>query len=626
MSTRNNPTPISPDEFHLGITMAGAVSAGCYTGGVMDYLFEILDLWEQAKNKNLDDLKDHYHKIPQHKVIIDAMGGASAGGMTTSMAAVYALNGTINPVRDSQQVGGIRNNIFYDSWVLLDDDGKRKTFDKVWDLDDLKSGKVTSILNTAFVDNIANKAFSSPGSMATNVSQLPSYISKDLDMLLSHCMLRGVPLEVDFTTPIGQQRSSMNAPTHSTFDHLTISYYKLNQGMKPNDGNLALWLNPYDAPYVDTLRLATKATGAFPLGLRFREFTQKEFTDAYLKSMAERIVFRNFGETGDSDRYKLSWKNFPPNFNFVAVDGGTVNNEPFGEVLAILKSRYGDAADHTHKPYGLIMIDPFPDFFERQPPYKAPDDLISMIPALVRTLTEQSKVKRAELLEAYSNSYLRGVIFPMKWNKKDDKQQFPIACESVEAFGGFLDINFRHHDFFLGRDNARNFFRFFFTLEYDWEKGNVHPIHQNWTEDMVQLFSMKRDGKTYLPIIPDLHLMRERLAGREPNPFEYTVKNRPVFNPQSLFDLRTKMEERVERILELSENKITEPKPKANSTRTDHLMSQYYPRGWWDKLKGKIMRVGIGWVFNLTKGGLARSITEAALKWILKDLEEKELL
>jgi hypothetical protein len=38
-----------PTTFHLGLTMAGAVSAGCYTAGVMDYLFEALDLWERAK-------------------------------------------------------------------------------------------------------------------------------------------------------------------------------------------------------------------------------------------------------------------------------------------------------------------------------------------------------------------------------------------------------------------------------------------------------------------------------------------------------------------------------------------------------------------------------------------------
>ncbi len=34
MNTKNN------NVYHLGLTMAGAVSAGCYTSGVIDYLFE----------------------------------------------------------------------------------------------------------------------------------------------------------------------------------------------------------------------------------------------------------------------------------------------------------------------------------------------------------------------------------------------------------------------------------------------------------------------------------------------------------------------------------------------------------------------------------------------------------
>jgi len=41
--------------------MAGAVSAGAYTAGFIDYLFEVLELWEEQKtiirekkkNKNL---------------------------------------------------------------------------------------------------------------------------------------------------------------------------------------------------------------------------------------------------------------------------------------------------------------------------------------------------------------------------------------------------------------------------------------------------------------------------------------------------------------------------------------------------------------------------------------------
>ena len=37
------------DEFKLGINMAGAISAGAYTAGVLDFLMEALEEWEKAK-------------------------------------------------------------------------------------------------------------------------------------------------------------------------------------------------------------------------------------------------------------------------------------------------------------------------------------------------------------------------------------------------------------------------------------------------------------------------------------------------------------------------------------------------------------------------------------------------
>ena len=42
----------------MGLTMAGAVSAGCYTAGVLDYLFEILDLWERAKKGEAEGINE----------------------------------------------------------------------------------------------------------------------------------------------------------------------------------------------------------------------------------------------------------------------------------------------------------------------------------------------------------------------------------------------------------------------------------------------------------------------------------------------------------------------------------------------------------------------------------------
>ena len=137
--------PVQNDRFSLGITMAGAISAGCYTGGVMDYLFELLDIWEKAKKGQHKLFADFKDLIPPHQVVIEAVGGASAGGMTTTMAAIYGLEGKINPVTVPGRAAERKGNIFYDNWVLMDDfqpGVAGETFSKLWNTDDLKEGKL----------------------------------------------------------------------------------------------------------------------------------------------------------------------------------------------------------------------------------------------------------------------------------------------------------------------------------------------------------------------------------------------------------------------------------------------------------------------------------------------------
>lgn len=36
--------------FHLGLCMAGSITAGAYTAGVMDYLIEALEEWQKVKS------------------------------------------------------------------------------------------------------------------------------------------------------------------------------------------------------------------------------------------------------------------------------------------------------------------------------------------------------------------------------------------------------------------------------------------------------------------------------------------------------------------------------------------------------------------------------------------------
>lgn len=108
-------------KFEIDLCMAGAVSAGAYTAGVMDYLIEALSEWEKLKvNSN----------IPQHEVCISVMGGASAGGMTALLAA-STINNPIDPVQ-LPEAGKLMDehpeNKLYNGWVDL-----KKSLDK-WEL------------------------------------------------------------------------------------------------------------------------------------------------------------------------------------------------------------------------------------------------------------------------------------------------------------------------------------------------------------------------------------------------------------------------------------------------------------------------------------------------------------
>lgn len=623
MPTAPNPT------FYLGLTLAGAGSAGCYTGGVMDYLFEILDLWEKAKNKNLSGFEEWYDKVPQHNVMIDAMGGASAGGMTAMMSAIYVLNGKINPVKDASITGGKRDNVFYDSWVNLADDPDdkgEKTLAKALKTNDLNKSKFLSALNSDFIDEVANKAFGVEGNIKERVAALPSYFSDDMDLLLSHTMLRGIPLSISFSNHI--EAKGVRGIDHNTFEHFIVSQYRLNKGEKPS--SKFLWLNPYEKPYSDIMVLTTKATGAFPIGLRFREIDEQVFSEDYIKAVTKRILNNRFGQTENIK--DPDWSNFPVPFEFVTIDGGAINNEPFGEVLGILKYLHQECYENGYAKYGIVMVDPFPDIVEKKDAYKSPKDLFSVVPATITTLHEQSKVKRADIVEESQNPYFRGEIFPRRSISETVVEDNPIASGTAYAFSGFLDINFRHYDFFLGRDNAKNFFRYYFSFEYKKDESNpaaniIHPIHRNWTEEMIEMFKQTNiDGKTYLPIIPDMNLLRDKMSGINRPKWDYAVKQRPVFDPESLFALRIPMEDRFERILDIvKKHMVTKSKANENS-ETARWLDKYYHKSWRSKLVGIFWRDILYLGYSIAKSGLARKATEMVFKWIFTDLEKKGFL
>src|SRR5271169_5564516 len=97
----------SDGTFHLGINMAGAVSAGAYTAGVLDSLMEALEEWYAAK-------ASPNPAVPLHNLSIDVFSGASAGGMCAAIAAVM-VQGSFEHITDPNATN--TNNTFYEAWV-----------------------------------------------------------------------------------------------------------------------------------------------------------------------------------------------------------------------------------------------------------------------------------------------------------------------------------------------------------------------------------------------------------------------------------------------------------------------------------------------------------------------------
>lgn len=176
----NNNNPL-----YVGICMAGAVSAGAYTAGVIDYLFEALEEWDKRKKQNAPN-------TPQHNVVIPVLGGASAGGMTAIITGA-SLNSTITPIREPLQdlMQERPENKFYHSWVdLLDKD----MFPLMLQTDDMGNGEIIALLNSDFIDKVADRAIQ-PGS---EWKPMPSYFHPELKIFTTLTNLKGFRYNIAF--------------------------------------------------------------------------------------------------------------------------------------------------------------------------------------------------------------------------------------------------------------------------------------------------------------------------------------------------------------------------------------------------------------------------------------------
>jgi hypothetical protein len=445
-------------KFELGLVMAGAVSAGSYTAGVLDFLFDALDQWYKSYDGN-----------PPHDIKIKVMTGASAGGMCAGISAMQFLDKTNY---SQPQTGKL-----YNSWV------KTVDIEPMLSTKDLGNGKTLSLLDSAIIDDIADRAFN----FSPDLNNIPPFVDDDLHLVLTITNTRGVSYAVKFEGT--EETNPYIISNFGDFLHYAIRKPGCEPSLMDPIYNFPLLIdsNNPDPAYWNLLKELCKATGAFPLGLRARKIWQPNKEIYNLRYPPYKAV--NIPKEGK--------------FSFITLDGGVINNEPFTIGHDILAGRKDISNLHkaTEANRAIIMVDPFPSSPVSLDYDDTKDDIVSVALAFFKSLRGQALFKPEDIREALDEKiYSRFLISPKRKDPRGrGKNKYHVAGGAVEAFSGFVHESYREHDYQLGRRNAQHFFRTHFTL------ADSNPLFREWNPELKQKIKtgygqfLKPDE---LPIIP----------------------------------------------------------------------------------------------------------------------------
>lgn len=360
------------------------------------------------------------------------MSGASAGAMTSAVAAIAAGSET-RPVMDTRQPPPGEYNRLFDSWVNRID---IRSLLGTADLDEHK--RVLSVLDSTELGAIANAALST----AKRTRWRP-YVEDPLAIILTVANLRGVPYEFDL---FGSSRGThYGMSCHA--DDMRFAVSGAGRTI-PN----AVALDPKDAPGGNWPRLAAAAlaSGAFPIGL------QSRVLDRPPQDYDSRYAPR-----------RPAWSNPNDPYRFLCVDGGLMNNEP----LELARQYLAGGAEARNPREGekarraVIMVDPFPNEAGFDPDWVADDRLATVVARMFGAMINQLRFKPEELeLAEDDRVFSRYSITPSRHDASGQRDPLAIASGILGGFGGFLSVEFRRHDFQLGRRNCQAFLRSHFAL------------------------------------------------------------------------------------------------------------------------------------------------------------------
>ncbi len=501
-----------PQPFQLGITMAGAISAGAYSGGVFDMIFEVLDAWEAAKAANAPG-------VPRHRVVVPVLSGASAGSITGAMGLVALADpasGTPE-VHPYGSLGTVTTRLprLYAAWVTGPQFVGTGDARALLGLADLKAS-IRSALDTTILDGIAQSALAGLAGTRRRDS-----LSTGVHLFLTATNLQGTPYQITFNAA-GQSEAHIMT-CHADRVHFVLQ----GLGTTPVESR---WADPDPAIPLDVATLvnkrephtspewsgfleATLASSAFPVGLRARALPAQSFDQ-----LARRQWPIDSSRTGP-DRFTLppAWSATIGDINRLAVDGGVIDNEPFELARWALMDapptrnpRAPKAADRA-----VLMIDPFPSE-QVQPPALPDDALFSVVRMFVPMLINQARFKLDAVVAAMdpevSSRFLisprRYLQTPQGWNK--DAEENGIACGLMGGFGGFLSEAMRAHDYQLGRLNAYRFLKVHFCFPR--ENKVIGPGYAGLDDAQAQVFEENKGPEPLFQMIPVMPGVKEPVA------------------------------------------------------------------------------------------------------------------
>jgi hypothetical protein len=466
--------PVPPRTFEFALVLGGTVSAGAYTAGAVDFLFEALDCFAAAKAAGT---------APAHDVVLKLITGTSGGGVNAAIAARALAYDFPHVVRGTPiDAGAMTGNPFYDIWV------KTLRLDRFLDTSDIK-GSVPSLLNGAAID--AGGAYIvgfQPGP-----ARARSWVGSPLRVILTLTSLRGVPYRTSLGPTLGQ--TYVNHADYARFAFV----YPGESLAEPRPDEQVLCFGAERLPQAigwGAFSEFAKATAAFPAGFPARALTRP--TSDY----RWRVVPYPAGPAG-AESYRSvcpDWDamipptggDVPEDWHFLTVDGGATDNEPIELARTALAGLLGrNPRDPAKANRGVWLIDPFAGRAALGP--AGVTAFPAELGAIITTLTQQTRYGTADILMATDETvFSRYMLSPVRG---DVTGEDAIASGGLGAFIGFACPDFMRFDYLLGRANCQAYLRDEFVLLKD------NPLFEGWTTEQRTVFTVASDP-TMLPIIP----------------------------------------------------------------------------------------------------------------------------